>query len=432
MEGHLVMSERERERLVVMASIKEEQITIREASEILAISYRQAKRVYGRYRKQGAKGLVHKSRGRASNRAMDSDLRKEIVDSYRGRYEGFGPTFSAEKLAEEGYKIDHETLRRWLIKEGLWQKRPTRKSHRKWRERRHHFGELVQMDGSHHGWFGRAGGESCLMNMVDDATGSTFAMLDREETTELAMRTLWGWVKQYGVPAALYVDRLSVYVTDREPSVEEQLAGQRPLTHFGKACKKLGIRIIAAYSAQAKGRVERNNAVHQDRLVKELQLEKIQDNDTANAFLAKKYLKAINKKFTVLPASPADYHRPVPEGLDLRTVFCREEERQVNNDWTVQYKNRYFQIVKENQPLPRTREKILISEWLNGSIHLIYKGGELKFKELPCRPIKEMVLKATSIKPRKKYIPAADHPWRQFRYGKVNRGDKLAYAGGQN
>src|SRR5690606_23484094 len=157
--------------------------------------------------------------------------------------------------------------------------------HRERRERRARFGELVQVDGSHHRWFGPDGRQCCLMNLVDDATGCTYSLMFEEETTEAAMQVLWGWITRYGIPQALYVDRKSVYITDREPTVEEQLAGQEPLTAFGHACAKLGIQLITAYSPQAKGRVERNHAVYQDRLVKELRLQGLTTIAEANTLL---------------------------------------------------------------------------------------------------------------------------------------------------
>lgn len=349
---------------------------------------------------------------------MDAKVRKAILARYQERYSGFGPTFAVEKLEADGYQLDHETLRRWLIQEGLWQKRRQRKQHRAWRERKEHFGELVQLDGSPHKWFGGEGGEFCLLDMVDDATGITFALFDEEETIRVAMLTLWGWIKRYGIPRALYVDKKNVYVTPRAATRAEQLRGERPLTHFGKACKKLGIQIVPARSPQAKGRVERKNGVHQDRLVKELQLENIKDKDQANQFLVDTYLDGINKRFQVTAKSSVDFHRPVPEGLDLRTVFCLEEERQVNNDWTVRYQNQFFQITKANKILPRRGEKIMISEWLDDSLHMMYKGAELKYQELPAPPSKPVAEKVTKRQPPKKYIPPADHPWRKFRLAK--------------
>ncbi|MBI1746203.1 MAG: hypothetical protein HYR55_06410 [Acidobacteria bacterium] len=223
------------------------------------------------------------------------------------------------------------------------------------------------------------------------------------------MRTLWGWIERYGLPKALYVDHKNVYLTAREPTREEELRGEQPRTHFGRACQKLGIAIIGAHSPQAKGRVERSNGVHQDRLVKEFQLAGIRDLTAANDFLIDTYLNSHNKRFAVPAKSPVDFHRPVPPGLDLRTVFCIEHPRQVNNDWTVRCDNRYFQILKKNVGLPRPGDPLTVSQWLDGSIHLLYKGRPLKYKELPERP--RLCRGAVVPKlPRKKYIPRPDHP----------------------
>ena len=198
---------------------------------------------YKRFRAEGDKGLVHRSRGRPSNQAKPRQFREAVLERYSDRYKGFGPTFATEKLCADGYELDHETLRRWLIAESSrrWDWQRKRAKYRGRRERRAHFGELVQMDGSHHEWFGKGEGLSCLMDMVDDATGETLAVMGEQETTELAMEGLWAWCACYGIPQALYTDRKNVFVTEREPTIEEQLAGQEPLTQFGKACKKLGI-----------------------------------------------------------------------------------------------------------------------------------------------------------------------------------------------
>jgi len=412
MDGRLAKIERARR--VVMAKVMKSEMKISEASELLGLSYRQTFRIAKRYGAEGAVGLVHRSRGRTSNRAWDEAKKGKILERYAERYAGYGPTFTVEKLEGDGYGVDHETLRRWLIREGLWQKRRRRKEHRKWRARKEHFGELVQMDGSPHHWFGSDGQTACLLNMIDDAQGTVFALLDREETTAIAMRALWGWIERYGIPKALYVDFKNVYITTREPTIEEQLRGECPLTQFGKACKKLGIEILGAHSPQAKGRVERSNGVHQDRLVKELQLAGIADLNRANAFLRETYLDGHNKRFVVTAKSRVDFHRPVPKGLDLRTVFCIEEERHVNNDWTVRFNNRYFQILKENDRLPRPGDKIAVSEWLDDSIHLLYKGCELQYRVLPERPERPTPPKVHSSLSRKKPTPGPDHPWRRW------------------
>ena len=283
---------------------------------------------------------------------------------------------------EWGYEIDHETLRRWLIAAELWQRQRRRGPHRRWREPKRCFGELVQFDGSHHDWLG-TGVRCCLMNMVDDATGRSLARLEEQETTVAAMQLLWSWIDRYGVPAAVYVDGKTVYVTDREATAEEQLAGEEPLTEFGKACQKLGIRIVLAHSAPAKGRVERKHGVYQDRFVKELALLGITTIAGANAVLEGGFVDGLNERFAREPLDPQDAHRAVPEGLDLAAVFVFEVTRTVANDWTIRYENRWYQITGPRGHLPRPRTKVTVQRRLDGSLHILRRGQALDFREVP-------------------------------------------------
>jgi transposase len=413
--GPLAMSQKERVRLVMMSRVEEKAMTIKEAAAVLGTSYRQGRRIYRRYVTEGDKGLIHRNRGRPSNRRKPCELRQAVLGLYSERYWDFGPTLAAEKLVErDGYEVDHETLRRWLLAAGLWKRQRKRPKHREWRERKAHFGELVQMDGSHHKWFEDRGEERCLMDMVDDATANTLALLSEEETIVAAMMVLWAWVERHGIPKAIYVDSKNIYVTKREPTVEEQLAAELPLTQFGRACKKLGIEIITANSPQAKGRVERKHGVYQDRWVKELRLAGINDIEKANQSLSG-FTEKLNARFTVEPRSPADFHRPVPQDMDLRHVFCLEESRTVGNDWVVRYKNRFFQIASQSN-MPPSRSKILVQEHLAGSVHIVYRERELIFtelKELPRKPAATRQ-KPQNTEPKARYIPPTDHPWRRF------------------
>jgi hypothetical protein len=252
------------------------------------------------------------------------------------------------------------------------------------------------------------------MDMVDDATGETFAQLHDGETTRAAMLTLWGYIDKYGIPASLYVDWDAIYVADREATVDEDLKGERPLTQFGCAAQKLRIKIILANSPQAKGRVERKNSVYQDRLVKEMRLEVISTREKGNAFLESGFLKDLNERFTVEPKSDVDVHRPVPDDLDLRAIFCLEEERVVDNDWTIKWKNRIFQIKKENRVLPPARKRVTVQEWLDGSVHIVYKGEEIVFEEIVQKPLREQKPESTPGKITH-YKPPADHPWRGYK-----------------
>jgi transposase len=401
MEGHLVMSAKERRRKVEFECVRKGRQTIKDAAMRLELSYRHCRRSYKRFREEGDVGLVHRRRGRPSNRSKPQAFKEAVLSRYQERYEGFGPVLAMEKLAEEGYEIGRETLRRWLIEEGLW--KPCRRvaHHRTRRERKAHFGEMVQMDGSHHQWFEDTQAMSCLMNMVDDATGTTVALMDEQESTELAMRTLWQWCERYGIPKTLYTDKKNVYVTKREPTIEEQLAGQEPLTEFGKACAKLDIEIITANSPQAKGRVERKHGVFQDRFVKELRLQGITTITEANKLLQNGFVDTLNRKFARPPLGQTDLHRSAPTKRELREIFCVEKTRVLSRDWTVRCENRLYQILKRNTPLPRPGHKVTVRRLLDGTIRLLYRDNKLKFKEI-----------AQPAAPKAKCKPAPEHPWR--------------------
>lgn len=404
------MSKKERDWFRVLERVKKKEITLRQATQIMGGSYRQCLRRYKRYGQEGAKGLVHRGRGQGSNRAKNDEIRKGIIDRYQERYGDFGPTLAAEKLVKEGHDVDHETLRRWLIKEKLWKKRRKRSPHRSWRERRGHFGELVQLDGSPHKWFEERGESCCLMNMVDDATGETLGRLDEQETTFGAMKLLWSWIDKYGIPTALYTDRKNVYVPDEKTAAKAELSGQEALTQFGRACKSLGIRIIQAHSPQAKGRVERSNGTYQDRLVKELRLEQISDIDSANKLLAESFADNLNQKFAVSPRDKGDFHRSA-KGRDLASVFCIEEERSLTDDWIVRYGNNYYQMARQSKQPPTTK-KVKVRSYLNGELHFNYRGKDLAHCELPQRPVPAKAEAPIRSKPRHIPTPGPNHPWR--------------------
>ena len=266
------MSAKERERLKIFTRVKRGELQQKEAAALCQLEYRYLRRLYQRYCEQGDRGIVHQGRGRPSNRAKTAEFKAGVLARYQERYPDFGPTLAAEKLALDGHEVDHETLRGWLMKAGLWQKRRKRAKHRSWRERRAHFGELVQMDGSHHKWFEARAAKCCLMNMVDDAQGTTQSLLNEEETIFAAMRVLWQWIDLYGIPQSLYTDKKNVYVVDEKTREKAADSGAEVFTQFGRACQQLGIKIITAHSPEAKGRVERNHSTYQDRLVKEFRL----------------------------------------------------------------------------------------------------------------------------------------------------------------
>jgi len=384
------MGQKELIRVKLMEMVKQKQRKLSDVAVVLKVSYRQAKRIYRKYREQGDKGLIHGNTGKPSHNMIEKTIQQKIIRTYREQYLGFGPTFAAEKLAErDGIVVDHETLRRWLLEEGDWQRKRRRAAYRQRRNRRERFGELVQFDGSPHDWFEGRGPKCCLMNMVDDATGMTDSFLVEQETTEAAMNLLWTWILWHGIPQALYCDRKNAFVLDREPTLEEQLAGIDPQSPFEKACEKLGIKVIVANSPQAKGRVERNHAVYQDRFVKELRLRGISTIDEANRFLEMEYLPAINKKFAKKPAKKEDAHVPVMKNQDFKNIFCFENTRVVSNDYIAQINRKYYQILKENKQRPHPGNRVVVRTWLDKSVHVFFKGKELLVKEYKLKQRKD-------------------------------------------
>lgn len=412
MRGLLTMSRKERSRLLVCTRVLDEHMSLKTASEVLNISYRQMRRVFKRFAEEGDVGLVHRSRGRSSNRGYDPEFRARVLARYQERYDGFGPTLAAEKLVEDGLTLDHETLRRWLLAAGLAKKRRKRPVHRAARPRKAHFGELVQLDGSPHPWFEDRAPSSCLMEMIDDATGTRVAFMCDQETTADAMRILAAWIERYGVPEALYTDKHTIYVTDREPTIQEQLDGDEPLSAFGTACADLGIAIIPADSPQAKGRVERAHGVLQDRLVKEFKLENVSTIEEANRIIAGGFTDSINTKFAVAPAKSEDRHRRVRRDEDLDRILSLRQTRTVSNDFTIRHQGRTLQIEKQ-RGLPRPATEITVATHLDGSLHVLNEGRELTHTDVTEQLRTRSAAQPKEIKTQTYAKPAADHPWRK-------------------
>jgi len=377
----LTMSEKERNRLIVMEQVRASSLLLVEAGDSLGVGYRQAKRIWARFQRQGASGLMHASRDRVSNHQLDPTVKARALQLYREQYPDFGPTLASEKMAErDEVQVHRETLRRWLIGACLWPGRTAHRQHRRRRKRRGHFGELVQLDGSHHAWFESRGAPACLMVMVDDATGHTEALLAEGETLQAAFGVLRQWIERHGVPETLYTDRKNIYVTDREPTHDEKRLGTGALTDFGRACWRLGSRVIAAHSPQAKGRVERKNGVFQDRLVKELRLREIDAIEPANAILDS-FTADLNARFAQAASAEANRHRTLPVGGSLADILCVERSRVVQNDWTFTLDARVFQILPQPQA-PRARQRVCVRRRMDGSIQCLYQGRELQIEEV--------------------------------------------------
>ena len=421
-EDRIMASQEELKRLHVIRKVLERVIKRVRAAEILSLSCRQVGRLAKRVKGEGDRGIVHRSRGKPSNRRFDDQVKARVIKVYRERYKGFGPTLAAEKLLEgQRIEVSDETLRKWLMGSGDWKKVRKKGVHREWRERKGHFGEMVQMDGSHHDWLEGRGPACVLMGYIDDATGRGFGRFYGYEGTLPAMDSFGRYIRRYGIPLKVYLDKHTTYKSNGKPTLEEELAGIEPLSEFERALKELGVEVIHAHSPQAKGRIERFFGTLQDRLVKEMRLRGIQSLEEANLFL-EEYWPKFNRKFAVDAKEKEDLHRSVPRGLKLEDVFCIKAKRALRNDFTVAYNRRLYQVEDSIRA-----SNVMIHEGLDGSIRLKYKGRLLKIREIASRPPAERN-ERVRLTPKKRYVLPKGHYYRNFTFGKGKSITKLAIA----
>ncbi|MCP4021938.1 MAG: ISNCY family transposase [Desulfobacteraceae bacterium] len=380
----IMMRSRELKRLQIIRKALDGEINQQEAAEVLRVSDRQVRRIVKRVRQEGERGVIHRSRGRKGKHRINERIRKKVLESYRRVYQGFGPTLAAEKMLErEKIKICDETLRLWLIEEDLWQvKRRHRVKKREWRQRKGHVGEMVQMDGSHHDWLEDRGPKLVLMGYIDDATGEVYGRFYEYEGTKPAMESLKRYIRRRGLPRSIYLDKHSTYKNNRKQTYQDwPFRDQEELTQFARGCQQLGIELIYANSPQAKGRVERLFGTLQDRLIKEMRLEKIKSLKEANEFL-RRYLPKFNKKFKVMAKEVGDFHRSV-DGIDLEDILSIQKEHVLRNDRTVMHQKRLYQVLNKTRAT-----KVMVHDYLNG--HMVIKHGHrrLTFRSIDHRPPK--------------------------------------------
>jgi len=375
----LMMSRKEIKRYQVIRKILERQIDQQEASEYLGITDRQVRRIVKRVRLNGESGVIHKLRGKEGNRKSKSSFKQKVLELYQKNYWDFGPTLASEKLLErDGIKVNDETLRLWLIKEDLWQLKKQRKSKdRTRRERREHFGQMTQMDGSHHDWLEGRGSKLVLMGYIDDATSRFYGRFYDYEGTMPAMGGLKGYIKRYGLPGSIYLDKHSTYKNNQKLRYTDwPFRDEEELTQFSRACKQLGIELIFAHSPQAKGRVERVFKTLQDRLVRELRLERINTLEDANRLLGS-YLPVFNKMFEVSARGSGDFHRTVDKRIDIDAILSVQTERFLRNDRTLLHNNQWYQV------LTKTRaQRVMVYEYLDGQIGIMHGKTKLAFKPI--------------------------------------------------
>jgi len=429
MEEYLTMSNREIDRLKVIQKTLDGILTWKDAGEILSLSERQIGRLCAKVRVNGNRGIIHGLKGRISNHRLPEYIVDEAVKIVKLHYPDFMPTFANEKLLENHkIRISVNTLRKAMIKEGIFRPKKSKQKHRLWRPRYSCVGMLVQLDGSDHDWFEGRGAKCVLLIFIDDATSRILygKFIPVEDTVNL-MLCAREYLKINGRPCAIYVDKDSIYKVNRQASVEEELRDEMPLSQFTRAMKELGIDMIFANSPQAKGRVERGFRTHQDRLVKELRLARISDITQANKFLDKIYIPKHNGKFAVAPASPVNAHKALLKTQNLAGILCIKTVRTLACDYTLRYKNRFLQITENQKVRIRPGNKVLVEERLDTSLHLIFKEKYLRFKAIDKRPYRgyyaanKSVLRAMEKPSVGSCVPGKDHPWRRFSLKKQSR-----------
>ena len=371
------MSNRDINRFKVLQDVRERRLRQIDAADILNISPRQVRRLLSQLSQYGASSLAHGSRGRPSNRRYPDAFRAEVLNIIRAQYADFSPTFACEKLTEQhNLAVSVETLRQWMIADGLWVPHSQRQPRvYQPRYRRDCLGELVQIDGSHHDWFEGRSPKCCLLVYIDDATGRLMNLRfsDTESAFDYMVATR-EYLDQHGKPVAFYSDKHSIFRVNQE---KHKQVGQ---TQYGRVLKELGIELICANSSQAKGRVERANLTLQDRLVKEMRLQGINNIEQANAWLPY-FIDDFNRRFAKPAKFPKDLHRNVRESpQELDDIFSWQEIRKLSKSLTFQYDKVVYLIEDNDENARLVHENVKVLDYPNGDIAIQYGHRKLNFK----------------------------------------------------
>jgi transposase len=426
-EGTLHMSREEARRLSLVQQVLDRRMRQRHAADVVGVSVRQVRRWVQRVRSAGPAGLVHRLRGRPSNRRSSAKLKQRVLARYRERYLGFGPTLACEKLQErDRLLVSRETLRQWLLEAGCWQRQRKPAPPHVWRERKAARGEMVQLDGSHHDWLEGRGPKLVLMAYIDDATSEVFARFYDYEGTMPAFESFYGYAIRHGLPQSVYCDRHAAYWSRAKPSLEDDLAGREgPQTQFERALTQLGVEVIWAGSPQAKGRVERLFRTFQDRLIKELRLAGITSREAANRFL-QRYLPTYNRRFSCAPRVSTDLHQPAPAPSRLRRILARHTLRTLRQDNTLQYQGQWYVLT---QPWRTRRPKqVTVVEQVDGTRLLCHGEQVLAHREIAPRPPAAAPRFPWPSRHRAVVIPNAEHPWRSDSFLRSRRARELVQA----
>jgi len=383
----LMLSGKERDRLKVLHEVQGEHLRQGEAAKQLEISDREVRRLLVRIAAEGDRGVVHRLRGRASNRRLPESLRSRTLKLVKAKYRDFGPTLACEYLAkDDAVEVSKETLRGWMMAAGLRRgKRRQVGDVHVWRQRRSCRGELLQWDTSEHDWLEGRGPRLYLVAMIDDATSLAYARFVEQDSTKENLRVLWGYVERWGRPVEFYTDKSSLFTVNR-PRVEAADEAVKPeWTQIGRALRELGIGWIAAHSPQAKGRIERFFGTAQDRLVKGLRLARADTLQAAQTYLEEAYLPHWNQTFTVLAASSSDAHRPLRAEHELAAILSLVEERKVTPDYTIRYQGRIYQIARGDIRPGLRGGRVRVEQRLDGSLAVKFRQYGLSVAECPAQ-----------------------------------------------
>jgi hypothetical protein len=422
----ITLSQRERDRLRVLHEVEQGQLAQIEAARRMKLTDRQVRRLLLRLRKEGDRVVIHGVRGWPSNRKFAVSFERKVLARVGQRYADFGPTLAAEHLAQEGFAVSRETLRKWMTKAAFWRPRCQRvKKIHVWRERRASFGELVMQDSSPFRWLEDRAPACQLIAVIDDATSRLWARFVEHDTTEENLRTFGGWLRRYGRPLAHYTDKNSIFRCQRPAAISEQLQGEGARSQFGRALKELGIEWIAAQSPQAKGRIERLFATLQDRLVKEMRLAGIDSLQAANHFLETRFIPEWEQRFTVAARNPRNAHRQLGRAQHLEEILSVRVTRKVGQDHTVSWDGNRWGLVREEVCAGLRGAAVEIERRLDGSHWLRYRGRYLRLRSCPApvRPsaspsgLRPPGLAEQKPRPQNKiksqYHVPAEHPWRK-------------------
>jgi transposase len=381
----LMLSGKERDRLKVLHEVQEGHLTQRSAAGQLGISDRQVRNLLLRIEQEGDGGVVHRLRGKASNRRFAEGLRSRVLKLVQKKYGDFGPTLACEYLAkQQGVAVSKETLRQWMIAEGLRGVRHRRVEEvHPWRPRRSCRGELVQWDTSEHDWLEGRGPQLYLVSMIDDATSIAYSRFVERDSTEANLGVLWGYLERWGRPLEFYTDKSSLFTVNRPVLEAADEAVKEELTQIGRALRELGIGWIAAHSPQAKGRIERFFGTAQDRLVKGLRLARANSLEGAQSYLQEEYLPEWNQRFTVLPAGSSDAHRPLRAEHELASILSLVEERVVTPDYTFRYQGKLYQIARRDTRPGLRGGRVRVEQRLDGSMAVNFRQYWLTVAECP-------------------------------------------------